>query len=303
MAERLNCVNGKETKGIIHSPLDMVQGSLIKLPDYESLETGEVRIFHADENQLFVLVRGHKYEIGSGGILTDELSGSQIFALSMGSFLSLQASSEDVEVMALNFYPTFNLCLGACPNKTGHLTKEAELEIIGVQKVEIEHRFLPLSKGILLWFDVVKGYCLNSYTDLFLYELKLQELFRLLNLEYARAAFNNFIGEIHCKESGFRRRIFALKGTPLSLEELSDYMRMSESILKRRFITEFGMPPQKWLALQRSRYIFRDIIHSTLAIKDIAVAYKFSTTSYLSLFCKKYLGDTPQNIRNRFCKG
>ncbi len=302
MTERLNCVNGKQTKGIIHSPLDLVQGSLIKLPDYYELNKDDFQIFHADEQQLFVLVVGEKFLVGSGGIKAQEMSGAYIFAVSIGSLLSLQAQDKQVEVIVLNFHPTFNLCLGACPNKVGSISKEAELGIIGIEMGDLQHRYLSFSEGIERWFESVKDYSQNAYSDLFLYELKLQELFRLLNLEYPRTSLNCFIGDIHCKESGFRRRVFALKGTPLSLIELSEYMRMSESILKRRFLTEFGMPPQKWLAMQRSRYIFRDIIQTNTPIKDIAEQYKFSTTSYLSLFCKKYLGDTPQNIRKRFCK-
>ncbi len=300
MAKRLACLNGKETKGLIHSPLDLVQGTLISIPEYVQIETNNYQVFHAEEQQEFVLVRGKKFVVGNEVEALEEVSGARIYSIPMGSLLSVCAQSNDVEAISLSFYPTFNLCLGSCPNSLGKPTKYAEREILGDNKHEHLCRHLVFTEGLERWFETVKGYLAYAYTDLFLYELKLQELFRLLNLEYTHAMLHNFITDLHCKESGFRRRIFGLRGRPISLEELAKYMDMSESILKRRFLSEFGMPPQKWLALQRSRYIFRDIIQSNAPIKDIAERYKFSTTSYLSLFCKKYLGDTPQNIRKRF---
>ncbi len=300
MTKRLNCVEGKGKRGVIHSPLDLMQGALIKLPEYVKLKANSYRIFHAEEQQQFVLIKGDDFAIGSEYECMGHTSGAYIYSIPIGALLTIYAHKYDIDVIALNFHPTFNLCLGACPSKTGCLTKEAEREILGQSNRHVLFRSLPFSEGLEKWFASVKDYLSYSYTDFFLYELKLQELFRLLNLEYTRATLNDFICQFHCKESGFRKRVYALKGRPITLEELAEYLEMSESILKRRFLTEFGMPPQKWLALQRSRYIFRDIIQSKAQIKDIAQRYEFSTTSYLSLFCKKYLGDTPQNIRKRF---
>ncbi len=166
MTEKLNCVNGKQTKGIIHSPLDLVQGSLIKLPDYYELNKDEFHIFHADEKQLFVLIVGQSFLIGSGDVNSQEMSGAYIFALSIGSLLSLQAQSNEVQVIVLNFHPTFNLCLGACPNKAGCISKEAEAEIIGLQTGEQNHRYLNFSDGVERWFESVKDYSKNAYSDL-----------------------------------------------------------------------------------------------------------------------------------------
>ncbi len=304
MTKRLSCIEGKETKGVIHSPLDLVQGALIKLPEYVKLTANSYRIFHAEETQQFVLIKGEDFTIGSEFTCMGHTSGAYIYSIPIGALLTVYAHQHELDIIALNFYPTFNLCLGACPSKVGCPSKDAEREILGQTNRHVLFRSLPFSEGVEKWFSAVKDYLTFSYTDFFLYELKLQELFRLLNLEYTRATLNDFICQFHCKESGFRKRVFALKGKPITLEELAQYLDMSESILKRRFLTEFGMPPQKWLALQRSRYIFRDIVQSKAQIKDIAKQYEFSTTSYLSLFCKKYLGDTPQSIRKRFseCK-
>ncbi len=301
MAKRLSCIDGQEKTGMIHSPLDLVKGSLIKIPEYIRLEARKHHIFHSEDSQQFVLVLGENFGVGNEVETIENLSGAYIYSIPMGALFSVYAQDKNIEVIALNFHPTFNLCLGACPNKLGQSSKDAENEILGKENDRVHFRSLPFSEGLHKWFSAVKDYLNYTYTDLFLFELKLQELFRLLNLEYTRAMLNDFISQFHCKESGFRKKVFALKGKPISLEELAQYMNLSESILKRRFLAEFGMPPQKWLALQRSRYVFRDIIHSQAPIKDIAEQYEFSTTSYLSLFCKKYLGDTPQHIRNRFC--
>ncbi len=302
MIEKLSCINGQEKTGIIHSPLDLVKGSLIKIPEYVKLKADSYHIFHAEETQLFVLVRGQNFIVGNE-LESRTSTSSHIYSVPIGALLSISAQDTEVEAVALNFYPTFNLCLGACPSKQGSPSKIAEGEILGKSNEGLFFRSLPFSKGLEHWFSALAYYLTYAYTDTFLYELKLQELFRLLNLEYTGAMLSDFISQLHCKESGFKRRVFALKGKPISLEELAQYMNLSESILKRRFLSDFGMPPQKWLALQRSRYIFRDIIQSNAPIKDIAEQYEFSTTSYLSLFCKKYLGDTPQNIRKRFSKG
>ncbi len=298
------CSKGKKRERLIHSPLDIVQGSLVKLPMYKSLEDKQFIVSHAEENIQFVLIKGEEFLIGTESKRLAKHSGAFIYSLPIGSLLSVKALSNAVEVIVMDSYPTFNLCLGACPNSVGALTADAELKVVGRKEFDESYRALPMSNNLLLWFETVKAYLAEEYTDLFMFELKLQEFYRLLNLDYTRASLNEFIGDIHCKASGFRRKVFALKGNPILLEDLGDYLGMSNSLLKRRFLAEFGMPPQKWLALQRSRYIFRDIIGTDVPIKDIADQYEFSSTSYLSLFCKKYLGDTPQNIRKAFlsCK-
>ncbi len=300
MTKQQNHITGKGEMKMIHSPLDFVQGSLIKTPEYIEIDPANTHIFHAEEHQQIVLIKGTNFIVGDETTKIAEIATASIYILPIGSLLSLQAKTNDTEAITISFLPTFNLCLGACPGKIGQASKEADGVLMGKSIEKLVHTSLPFSGGISKWFDSVKDYIKYSYTDFFLYELKLQELFRLLNLEYSRTVFNNFISQVHCRENGFRKRIFALKGEPMSLGELAEHFNLSESILKRRFMSEFGMPPQKWLALQRSRYIFRDIIQTNSPIKDIAEKYKFSTTSYLSIFCKKYLGDTPQNIRKHF---
>ncbi len=293
-----DCSNNKDK--VIHSPLDVVRGAIAKIPEYISLEPNNYKIFHTEDYLQFILVKGDSYVVGNEVHSVGTVSGSKIYSIPLGALMSIYAGNQAIEIISLEYMPTFNLCLGACPSKSGESTRNAELKFIGVDEGCSRFRTLDLSLGLKQWFDTLKSYLSFSYTDLFLYELKLQELFRLLNLEYTRALLNNFIGEIHCKESGFRRKVFALRGKAISLDELAEYLGLSNSILKRRFLNEFGMPPQKWLALQRSRYIFKDIVLLDCTIKEIAEKYEFSTTSYLSLFCKKYLGDTPQNIRRRY---
>ena len=67
--------------------------------------------------------------------------------------------------------------------------------------------------------------------------------------------------------------------------------------LTRMFDDEFGIPPLKWLLHQRARHVYQDLVDSPLSLNEIAERYYFSSTGYLSAFCRRMFGLSPMKIR------
>ena len=53
----------------------------------------------------------------------------------------------------------------------------------------------------------------------------------------------------------------------------------------------------KWLLQQRARHIYKDLIDSDLSLTEIAERYYFSSSGYLSAFCRRVFGLSPIKIR------
>ena len=79
------------------------------------------------------------------------------------------------------------------------------------------------------------------------------------------------------------RKIFDVKNFALQAN-------MSQSTFNRRFKETFNETAKNWLLLRKQEFVKRDVALSNLSFSEIAEKYKFSSTSYLVTFCKKYFG-------------
>lgn len=129
------------------------------------------------------------------------------------------------------------------------------------------------------------------------HQIKRDELFLYLRAGYTKEELALFFYPVLGQNLEFKdfvlmnsRKIFDVKNFALQAN-------MSQSTFNRRFKETFNETAKNWLLLRKQEFVKCDIALSNLSFSEIAEKYKFSSTSYLGTFCKKYFGKTPKEIR------
>ena len=129
------------------------------------------------------------------------------------------------------------------------------------------------------------------------HQIKRDELFLYLRAGYTKEELALFFYPVLGQNLEFKdfvlmnsRKIFDVKNFALQAN-------MSLSTFNRRFKETFNETAKNWLLLRKQEFVKRDVALSNLSFSEIAEKYKFSSTSYLDTFCKKYFGKTPKEIR------
>lgn len=132
---------------------------------------------------------------------------------------------------------------------------------------------------------------------IYYHQIKRDELFLYLRAGYTKEELALFFYPVLGQNLEFKdfvlmnsRKIFDVKNFALQAN-------MSQSTFNRRFKETFNETAKNWLLLRKQEFVKRDVALSNLSFSEIAEKYKFSSTSYLDTFCKKYFGKTPKEIR------
>ncbi|GAA2077280.1 DJ-1/PfpI family protein [Streptomyces albiaxialis] len=86
-------------------------------------------------------------------------------------------------------------------------------------------------------------------------------------------------------------------GTPLTVQRMADHSLMSRRTFNRRFARETGMPPMRWVALQRILSARRLLESSDWPVERIATATGFGTAANFRTAFRRETGVTPTAYR------
>ena len=266
--------------------------ALISMPQLRKLSGNKTLFFKAEGDYYLLFLLSGAAEIRvNGEQAAEHYSAGQMILVPMGLLIELRAE-EELECLAFHFLPSIHLCARQCPEKP---TRDfSHLEMVPRTPV-LTH--LPFSRGVELWTKSILEYLQYSLADLRLFDVKLQELFLLLRMNYARRVQEEFLRGFHCKRSGFSCQVFKYHLSCRNVEELAEKIRVTPAALTRMFDDEFGVSPLKWLLQQRARHVYKDLVDSNLSLTEISERYYFSSPGYLSAFCRRMFGLSPLKIR------
>lgn len=125
-------------------------------------------------------------------------------------------------------------------------------------------------------------YLIASFVVMFLYQLLMctENHGSRITLDIARAC--EYIEE-HIYEE-------------LSLQEIADFLHISESHFKQKFKLQIGISPRNYINKQKIQKICREMsVDSNLT--ELANKYSFCNSAYFSVVFKKYTNQTPTEYK------
>jgi transcriptional regulator GlxA family with amidase domain len=90
---------------------------------------------------------------------------------------------------------------------------------------------------------------------------------------------------------------------PITVAELAAHAHFSPRTLARRFLDETGLPPMRWLTLQRVLEARRLLEATDLPVEDIARRCGLGTAGNLRLHLAREAATTPSAYRRAFRDG
>ncbi|EJX00522.1 transcriptional regulator, AraC family [gut metagenome] len=103
--------------------------------------------------------------------------------------------------------------------------------------------------------------------------------------------------------SDFQDFVYANYRDIHDVKELAEKANMSLSTFTRRFKDTFNDTAQNWLTARRAESVLYDIVKTGLTFTEIAEKHEFSSSAYLTFFCKQHFGKTPATLRKNWKKG
>lgn len=143
----------------------------------------------------------------------------------------------------------------------------------------------------------IVSYISNEINDTDLWKLKHKELIwaftRYFKTEELRSFFHPMTGE----QVPFRSLVLTHYRKAEFTDKLAEMCGYGLHNFRKIFKKEFGMSPYRWLMIKRAENIKYKLSQTYIPFTDIIDEFNFSSPAHFSNFCKRFLGDTPSNIR------
>lgn len=129
-------------------------------------------------------------------------------------------------------------------------------------------------------------------------KIKIKEIMILIRAYYPKEEIAAFFLPLLGPDQLFR--IFIDKNAPYcgSVRELQQKANMSENGFRMRFKRVMNCTPSEFVNKKKAECIRYELLCGNDPIKEVCEKFGFSTLAGFSLFCKKYLGNTPAAIRS-----
>lgn len=143
----------------------------------------------------------------------------------------------------------------------------------------------------------IVSYISNEINDTDLWKLKHKELIwaftRYFKTEELRSFFHPMTGE----QVPFRSLVLTHYRKAEFTDKLAEMCGYGLHNFRKIVKKEFGMSPYRWLMIKRAENIKYKLSQTYIPFTDIIDEFNFSSPAHFSNFCKRFLGDTPSNIR------
>lgn len=153
----------------------------------------------------------------------------------------------------------------------------------------------PNSMQVLM--NTVTTYITDKTHDADLWKLKHKELIWIFTRYYAAEELRMFFHPMTDEQVPFRNLVLTHYRKANDTEELANLCGYGIHTFRRLFKKEFDVPVYQWLIKKRAENIQYRLLQPFVPLTDIIDEFNFSSPQHFNSFCKKYLGDTPGNLR------
>ena len=162
---------------------------------------------------------------------------------------------------------------------------------------------VPISEQLAELIVLLRRYMNDGVGCAHMHESFIELLFITFRFYYDVEVLANLLFNLFDHTVSFRTMVEGnrVKARNLNhLAELCGYDINTFNVIFRRHYP--GYTPGVWMHIQRKDEILADLVETDAPIYYISKKYGFSSSSHLGEYCKKYLGDTPTKLRNKFRK-
>lgn len=158
---------------------------------------------------------------------------------------------------------------------------------------------LPLDKRIRAFATLLTEALLEGLGCIHFHQQKRDELLLYLRAGYSKEELARFFYPILGNNIDFKEFVLTHYQQAADVKQLAFQAHMSLSTFNRRFKATFHETARDWLLARKSERLLRDIVMTDLPFAELAAKYQFSSAAYLTAFCKKNLGGTPFELREK----
>lgn len=278
----------------MHDHLPCFHFETTEKPTIESVRIakGTKGDYHIRANKILFFIEGRMQIVSENFPEYEGMKGLIVF-LPVGGKYSYTALSS-TELIVFRVYNPVRLCDNLTVEKL-YASKRTEDTIEPhCRALEINARVWHLLDG--LGDCLSDGIKCNSY-----FELKIKEFFLMLRTYYPPKDIRNFFALILSNDSVFSEYVRQKWVRFRTVAELAESLRMTPRKFSAKFKEIFGQPPCRWMTEGRARIIRRQLTITDKPLKQIAAENGFGSAVEFTKFCKKELGATPTDIRDKKC--
>ena len=153
----------------------------------------------------------------------------------------------------------------------------------------------PTSMRVLM--DTVATYITDGTHDSDLWKLKHKELIWVFTRYYTAEELRIFFHPMTGEQVPLRNLVLTHYRKVEYTDKLAEMCGYGLHNFRKVFKKEFGMSPYQWLMMKRAENIKYKLSQTYIPFADIIDEFNFSSAAHFSNFCKRFLGDTPSNVR------
>lgn len=274
LQEHLCCDASPELRRLIFTVYHFREGE--ELPDKRMEDT-----------VIFFLLEG-KLLVNCGPFLGCKINDGSLFVIPNGTAVSGMVVKDAVVLRCIL-------------NMEGHLCNryffESLKRYVDVKSLEYRLGVLPIYER-LREFALFLVRCLEDGLDcLHFHNYKSNELILLLREYYTKEELAHFFYPILSQDWDINSFVWSHYKKAADVNELAEMAHLSLVTFNRRFKKAFGETAARWLERRRAEDVLREIQLSRKSFSEIAMELRFSSSAYLTTFCKRYFGKTPKELR------
>lgn len=253
-----------------------------------TIKAGDTLVIEQDETNRLLFLRSGSFTISSAERSDYTVEESNVLFLSRAYSYTLVAQS-DCSILFARFV-------------TGSLTNEGETyRTIAAEVAKVSYHFaaLPIVPVLANLVEATVFYLESNINAAALHRAKIEEMFVIFRHFYSREDFLRIFYSLFNNNMSFRTLVINNAPNAKNVEALAKLCGHSLSHFKLLFSQHFDQTPYVWMQMHRAVEISALLNDTSIPIKSIIKKYGFTSHGHFSLFCRKFLGDTPRSLRRR----
>ena len=253
-----------------------------------TINAGTTYVIEPDDTNRMLFLRVGRFSISSVES-TDYLVKASHMVFCSRSYIYTIEALEDCEILVARFV-------------SANVTVEGETyRTIAADVSKVAYRFAAVMLNDVLgnFADTVAHYLKSGINNMAMHRAKMEELFVVFRHFYPREVYLRTFYSLFNNTVSFRSLVVSNAPNAKNVEALARMCGHSLSHFKLLFGQHFNETPYVWMQQQRAVEIAKLLADSSLPLRSIIKSYGFTSHGHFSLFCRKFLGDTPKALRRK----